>query len=93
MSKCILTSISKKLRNISTVICPLFLSGWESSVSREKKSTVYKEQALKQVEAYLEKIKDISKGRLVYIDEKGSQTQMYRRYVRSKTRKTGQHSN
>ena len=36
---------------------------------REKKSTFYKEQAPKQVEAYLEKIKDIPKDTLVYIDE------------------------
>ena len=45
---------------------------------REKKSTFYKEQAPKQVEAYLEKIKDIPKERLVYIDETGIQTQLYR---------------
>ena len=51
---------------------------------REKKSTFYKEQDPKQVEAYLEKIKNIPKEKLVYIDETGSQTQMYRQYVRSK---------
>ena len=50
----------------------------------EKKSTFYKEQAPKQVEAYLEKIKDIPKERFVYIDETGIQTQMYRQYARSK---------
>ncbi len=32
----------------------------------------------------LEKIKDIPKEKLVYIDETGIQTQMYRQYVRSK---------
>ena len=54
-------------------------------VSREKKSTFYKEQDPKQgEEAYLEKIKDIPKEKLVYIDETGLQTQMYRQYVRSK---------
>ena len=51
---------------------------------REKKSTFYKEQNPKQVEAYLEKIKDISKEKFVYIDETGLQTQMYRQYARSK---------
>ena len=50
----------------------------------QKKSTFYKEQAPKQVEAYLEKIKDIPKEKLVYIDETGIQTQMYRQYARSK---------
>ena len=33
---------------------------------------------------YLEKIKDIPKEKLVYIDETGIQTQMYRQYARSK---------
>ena len=51
---------------------------------REKKSTFCKEQDPKQVEAYLEKIKDIPKEKLVYIDETGLQTQMYRQYARSK---------
>ena len=51
---------------------------------REKKSTFYKEQAPKQVEVYLEKIKDIPKEKLVYINETGLQTQMYRQYARSK---------
>ena len=51
---------------------------------REKKSTFYKEQYLKQVEAYLEKIKDIPKEKLVYIDETGIQMQMYRQHARSK---------
>ena len=51
---------------------------------RKKKSTFYKEQDPKQVEAYLEKIKDIPKEKLVYIDETGLQTQMYRQYARSK---------
>ena len=50
----------------------------------EKKITIYKEQAPKQVEAYLEKIKDIPKETLVHIDETGRQTQMYRQYARSK---------
>ena len=53
----------------------------------KKKSTFYKEQDPKQVEAYLEKIKDISKEKLVYIDETGIQTQMYRQYAHSKRRK------
>ncbi len=43
----------------------------------KKKNTFYKEQAPKQVAAYLEKIKDIPKEKLVYIDETGIQTQMY----------------
>ena len=51
---------------------------------REKKNTFYKEQAPRQVEAYLEKIKDIPKEKLAYIDETGIQTQMYRQYARSK---------
>ena len=51
---------------------------------REKMSTFYKEQAPKQVEAYLEKIKEIPKEKLVYIDETGIQTQMYRQYAYSK---------
>ena len=50
----------------------------------KKKSTFYKGQAPKQVEAYLEKIKDIPKEKLVYIDETCIQTQMYRQYARSK---------
>ena len=50
----------------------------------KKKSTFYKEQASKEVEAYLEKFKDIPKENFVYIDETGSQTQMYRRYAHSK---------
>ena len=49
-----------------------------------KKSTPYKEESSKQVEAYLEKIKDIPKEKLVYIDETGIQTQMYRQYARNK---------
>jgi len=53
----------------------------------KKKSRVYKEQALKQVDAYLEKIKDIPKEKFVYIDEIGIQTQMYRQYARSKREK------
>ena len=36
------------------------------------KSTFYKEQAPKQVGAYLEKIKDIPRERLIYIDETGN---------------------
>ena len=51
---------------------------------RKKKNTIYKEQAPRQVEAYLEKIKDIPKEKLVYIDETGIQTHMYRQYARSK---------
>jgi len=52
---------------------------------REKKSTFYEEPLLlEQVETYLEKFKDIPKEKFVYIDETGSQTQMYRRYVHSK---------
>ena len=50
----------------------------------KKKSTFYKEQDPKQVEAYLEKIKDIPKEKLVYINETGLQTQMYRQYARGK---------
>ena len=50
----------------------------------KKKSTFYKEHAPKQGEAYLEKIKDIFKEKLVYIDKTGLQTQMYRQYARSK---------
>ena len=53
----------------------------------KKKSTFYKEQAPKQVKAYLEKIKEIPKERLVDIDETGIQTQMYHQYTHSKRRK------
>ena len=38
---------------------------------------------------YLEKIKDIPKEKLVYIDETGIQTQMHRQYARSKRGKRG----
>ena len=68
---------SKKYRKSSAVIHLQCRSGCESLVSLEKKSTFYKEQAPKQVEAYLEKIKDIPKEKLVYIDETAIQTQMY----------------
>ena len=53
-------------------------------ITRKKKSTFCKEQDLEQVDAYLEKIKDIPKEKFVHIDETGIQTQMYRRYVRRK---------
>ena len=75
---------SKKSRKSSAVIHLQCWSGCESSGYAKKKSTFYKEQAPKQVEAYLEKIKDIPKEKLVYIDETGPQTQMYRQYARSK---------
>ena len=54
----------------------------------KKKSTFYKEQAPKQVKAYLEKIKEIPKERLVDIDETGIQTQMYHQYTHSKRGKS-----
>ena len=53
----------------------------------KKKGTFHKEQYPKQVEAYLEKIKDIPKEKLVYIDQTGLQTQMYRKYAPGKRRK------
>ena len=77
----------KKLRKFSAVIHLQCWSGCESSGYAKKKSTFYKEQAPKQVEAYLEKIKDIPKEKLVYIDETGLQTQMYRKYAPGKRRK------
>ena len=75
---------SKKSRKPSAVIHLQCWSGCENLVSREKKSAFYKKQAPKQVETYLEKIKGIPKEKLVYIDETGIQTQMYRQYARSK---------
>ena len=75
---------SKKSRKSSTVIHLQCWSGYESLGYAKKKSTFYKEQDPKQVEAYLEKIKDIPKEKLVYIDETGIQTQMYRKYAHSK---------
>ena len=44
----------------------------------KKKSAFYNEHDRKQVEAYLEKIKDTPKEKQVYITETGSQRQMYR---------------
>ena len=49
-----------------------------------KKSTFYKEQDPEKVRAYKQRIKDINPERLVYIDETGIDTQIYRRYARSK---------
>ena len=50
----------------------------------KKRVRFTKKNPPKQVEAYLEKIKDIPKEKLVYIDETGIHTQMYRHYARSK---------
>ena len=48
---------------------------WLTKLSlHEKKSAFYNEHDRKQVEAYLEKIKDTPKEKQVYITETGSQT-------------------
>ena len=78
---------SKKSQKSSAVIHLQCWSGYESLGYAKKKSPFYKEQDPKQVEAYLAKIKDIPKEKLVYIDETGIQTQMYREYARSKREK------
>ena len=57
---------SKKSRKYSAVIHFPYWSGWESLGFAKKKSTFYKEQDPNQVEAYLEKIKDIPKEKVVY---------------------------
>jgi len=75
---------SKKSQKSSAVIHLQCWNGQENLGYAKKKSIFYKEQAPKQVEAYLEKIKDIPKEKLVCIDETGLQMQMYRQYARSK---------
>ena len=64
--------ISKKLRNFSAAIHSVETA--EKTQDSRKKCTFYKEQVPKQVETYLEKIKDIHKERLVYIEKLASQT-------------------
>ena len=75
---------SKKLRKSSAIIHLQAEAAERTRYHAKKKGTFHKEQYPKQVEAYLEKIKDIPKEKLVYIDETGIQTQMYRQYARSK---------
>ena len=60
---------SKKSQKSSAVIHLQCWNGCESLGYTKKKSTFYKEQAPKQGDEYLEKIKDIPKEKLVYIDE------------------------
>ena len=69
-------------RKYSAVIHLQCWSACEGWVSCEKKNIFYKEQEHK--EAYLEKIKDIPKEKLVYIYKTNIQIQMYHQYVRSK---------
>ena len=46
----------------------------------KKKTTSYKEQKAEQVNKYLEEIKDIPTDEIVYIDETGISTCIYREY-------------
>ena len=46
----------------------------------KKKTTSYKEQKTEQVNRYLERIKDIPADEIVYIDETGINTCIYREY-------------
>lgn len=47
----------------------------------KKKTTRYKEQDPKKVEAYLEEIKDIPPENIAYVDESGIETYLYREYA------------
>jgi len=48
--------------------------------SHEKKTLSYKEQNSEQVKEYLEKIADIPKERIAYVDETGIDSYLYREY-------------
>ena len=55
----------------------------------KKKSAFYTAQDRQTAAQYLERIKDISNEKRVYIDETGIQTQIYRQYARSPRGKRG----
>ena len=81
MSKHIRMHTSKKSRKHSVVAHRQRWNASANLVSREKKSTFYKEQDPEKVAAYPEKIKDIPKEKLVYVNETGIAMQMYRQYA------------
>ena len=49
----------------------------------KKKTTRYYEQDAEKVKKYLEKIKDIPQEKIIYIDETGIDTFLYRKYARA----------
>ena len=49
----------------------------------KKKTRYYKEQDEEKVKTYNEKIKNIQKDKIVYLDETGIQTYIYREYARA----------
>ena len=74
---------SKKSRKCSAGAHRQCWNASENSALREKKSAFYKKQYPEKVAAYLEKIKDIPKEKIVYIDETCIETLVYRQYARS----------
>lgn len=55
----------------------------ETRNNTKKKTKRYKEQDPEKVELYKEKIKNIPRDKIVYIDETGIQTYIYREYARA----------
>lgn len=53
------------------------------NITRKKKTTHYHEQDPQKVKEYLEKIKDVPKEKIVYIDETGIDNCLSRQYGRS----------
>ena len=57
---------------------PPYAKLWRKLAIRRKKKTTYKEQDKQKVEEYINKIGAIHKDRLVYLDETGIDSYMYR---------------
>ena len=75
--------IYARLQRLFNVVRPQYEKHCNVLKLREKKTTRYYEQDPQKVKEYLEKIKDISKEKIVYIDETGIDKFMYREYVRA----------
>ncbi len=72
-----------KLRNTLTVLFPLFGLHSKNSISLIKKTTTYKEQNPEKVRHYLELLAGFQGLPIVYIDETGIDTYLYRKKGRA----------